>query len=248
MALKTVVTDIEDVEESYRDLYTEDDDGNFVLQVSGVDDHPDVKNLRKAYEAEQEKRKRQGKQLEELKHLKEKLPEDFDPEQWEALKRKAEKSGDDQKVKQIQQEYEQKLEELRQEANAAKEKARSQSLEQELSQALLAAGVTSQTLQDAAASMFLRRGKVRIDDEGVVVMDTTMGPKPVKGAVKEWAATDEGKDFVSPAKGSGAGGGGGPKGAARKWSDMTAAEKSALRQEDPAEYERLRDEHKSQQR
>lgn len=246
MALKAVVTDIEDVDEQYRDLYQEDDDGNHVLQVSGVDDHPEVKNLRTAYDKEREKRKKFSGESEELRRLKEKMPEDFDPEQWEALKRKAEQGGDDQKVKQVQQEYERKLQEAQAEVTSLKEKLHSQSVERELSQALEAAGVTSPSLKRGATALL--KSEVKLDDDGSVVMDTKMGPKPVKEAVKQWAATDEGKDYVSPAKGSGAGGGGGPKGAARKWSEMTAAEKSALRQEDPAEYERLRDEHKSQQR
>lgn len=246
MALKALVTDIEDVEEKYRDLYEEDDDGNHVLQLAGVDDHPEVKNLRSAYDKEKDKRKRLSTEAEDLRRLKAKLPEDFDPDQWEELKRRAEQSGDAGKVKQVQEEYERKLTEAQQEVTSLKEQIRSNAVERELAQALEAAGVTSPALKRGATALL--KGQVQLDDDGNVVMDTKMGPKPVADAVKQWASTDEGKDYVSPAKGSGAKGGGGSKGAAKKFNEMTGAELSALRQSDPAEYQRLRDEYHNSQR
>lgn len=243
MALKAVVTDIEDVEEKYRDLYEEDADGNHVLQISGVDDHPEVKNLRSAYDKEKDKRKRLSTEAEDLRRLKEKLPEDFDSDQWEELKRKAERSGDDQKVRQVQQEYEKKLREAQEEVTSLKDKLRRSSVERDLSQALEAAGVTSPALKRGATALLI--SQVKVDEDGNTVMDTRMGPKPVAEAVKQWAATDEGKDYVSPAKGSGASGSGGRKTVAKKFSEMTGAELKVLLQESPDEYQRLRDEHYS---
>ena len=239
MALKTVVENIEDVNEAHRDLYEADSDGWYVLQVEDVDNHPDVKNLRTAYDKEKDKRGKLSREADELRKLKNKLPEDFDANKWEELKRKAEQSGDDQKVKQVQQEYEAKLAELSKERDTLKEQMHAKSIESELSQALEAAGVTSPSLKRGATALL--KSDVRLDDDGKVVMDTKMGPKSVAEAVKQWAATDEGKDYVTPPKGGGAKGTNGAK-PSKKFSEMTGAELAALRKSDPQEYDRLRNE------
>ena len=240
MALKTVVENIEDVSEAYRDLYEEGADGQYVLSVEDVDNHPDVKNLRTAYDKEKDKRTRFSKDSDELKKLKSELPEDFDSSKWEELKRKAEQTGDDQKVKQVQDEYERKLAELTQERDTLKEQMHAKSIESELSQALESAGVTSPSLKRGASALL--KGEVRQDDEEKVVMDTKMGPKPVAEAVKQWASTDEGKDYVTPAKGAGAKGTSSTK-TSKKFADMTGSELAEVRKSDPQEYQRLRDEH-----
>ena len=55
MALKVTLETLDDVQAEYQALYTERD-GVFVLDVEGVDNHPEVKNLKTAYTAEKAKR------------------------------------------------------------------------------------------------------------------------------------------------------------------------------------------------
>jgi len=243
MALKTVVTELESVEEQYRDLYEEQEhDGEtvYVLQVEGVDHHPEVAALRNAYRAEQDKRKKLSGQAQELERLKSQLPEDFDPGQWEELKRKAEQSGDDAKIKQVQQEYERKLQEAQQEAEQLRNQIRTNAVERELTAALEAAGVTDPGLKEGA--MALLKGQVQLDDNGTPQMDTNLGPRPVADAVKQWAQTERGQAFVSRPTGSGAKGSTGSNAQRKRFQDMTGAELADLKRQDPQEYKRLRDE------
>lgn len=243
MALKTIVSNLDEVGEQYRDLYEEQErDGEtvYVLQLEGVDEHPEVAALRNAYQAEQSKRKKLSGQAQELEQLKSKLPEDFDPDQWEELKRKAENSGNDEKVRQVQQEYERKLQEAQQETEQLRGQLRTTTVERELSDALEAAGVTEAALKRGA--MALLRDQVQLDDDGKPQMDTKMGPKPVGEAVKGWVQTEEGASFVSRPRGSGA------KGSQstvnkRSFGDMTGSELAELRQTNPEEYERLRNDY-----
>ena len=200
MALKAVVDDIEGVEEAHRDLYTEGEDGKYVLQVEGVDHHPEVAGLVQSYGKEQKSRQKYKAELDKLKST---LPEDFDPEQWEALKQKAEHTGDDAKVKQVQQEYERKLEEARNEAAQLKEQLRNTSVERDLTAALEKSGVTNPALKSGAMAML--RGSVKLDDDGNPVMDTKMGPKPIADAVNQWASSDDGKHYVTVDNNSGGG-------------------------------------------
>jgi hypothetical protein len=49
MALKTILETLEGVDDALQSYYVEND-GKYVLQVEGVDEHPDVANLRNAYQ------------------------------------------------------------------------------------------------------------------------------------------------------------------------------------------------------
>jgi len=49
MALKTILETLEGVDDALQSFYVEND-GKYVLQVEGVDEHPDVANLRNAYQ------------------------------------------------------------------------------------------------------------------------------------------------------------------------------------------------------
>lgn len=66
MSLKAVLTEeqLGELDESTKALYAQSDDGNYVLDVEGVDDHPTVKSLKNGHanskrERDQEKQKRQ---------------------------------------------------------------------------------------------------------------------------------------------------------------------------------------------
>ncbi len=68
MPLPAVIEALENVEASHHDLYTETDTGLFVLDIEGdIAGHPAVAPLENAYRKEQDKRKRQGRELDALK-------------------------------------------------------------------------------------------------------------------------------------------------------------------------------------
>ncbi len=56
MALRTVISKLDDVDEALRGLYRETDSG-FILDLEGVDDHPDVKGMKVVMEDQKKKSK-----------------------------------------------------------------------------------------------------------------------------------------------------------------------------------------------
>ena len=66
-------------------FYTETD-GKFVLQVDGVDSHPEVANLKSAYERTKADRDTARKERDDAKALAAAIPDDFDAEKWAKLK------------------------------------------------------------------------------------------------------------------------------------------------------------------
>ncbi|MBD9510008.1 hypothetical protein IB265_24850 [Ensifer sp. ENS10] len=71
----------------------------------------------------------------------------------------------------------------------------------ELTDALSASGITNPSFVKAARALLEPRVAMDTDDAS---MDIGLGPMGIAEAVKRWAAGDEGKSFVAPAKGDNA--------------------------------------------
>lgn len=195
MAIKTVVESLEDVPEALHEHYTETDDG-FVLNVDGVDDHPDVKNLKSAYQKVKDSEKEAQKTIKELQGKESELPEDFDPELWKKVK-----SGETEKhLVEVRKQLEGQLEGERTKAQELEQKLHGLTVERTLDDALTAANITNPTYRKAARVML--KDSVKLDGDKVIV-DSDMGPLDPQDFVKKWASTDEGKAFVSQPKGGG---------------------------------------------
>lgn len=68
MPLPAVIAALDNVDAAHHDLYAETEDGRFVLDIDGdIAGHPAVAPLENAYRKEQDKRKRQGRELDALK-------------------------------------------------------------------------------------------------------------------------------------------------------------------------------------
>ncbi len=65
MALKTILESLDDVPEAQRALYTEFD-GKYVLELDGLESHPDARALKNALDKERETRRKATKRAEEL--------------------------------------------------------------------------------------------------------------------------------------------------------------------------------------
>ena len=213
MALKAVLETLEGVDDAIQSFYTETD-GKFVLQVEGVDDHPEVGNLRNAYARTKEDRE---KAKQDVATLKSQIAE-------------LQKGAPDIAATQAQ------LNQLKEQLDAATQSASEWqgkyvgvTRDQSLSTALQAAGIVNPTFLKAATTML--SGQVKLGEDGAAYVETQMGPKVLSDFVKSWASSD-GKDFVSPPSGGGASGGKGggaalPKGnMAGSQSDRMAAIKA----------------------
>ncbi len=64
MPLPAVIETLDNVDASHHDLYTQSSEGRFILDIEGdIAGHPAVAPLENAFRKEQDKRKRQGREL-----------------------------------------------------------------------------------------------------------------------------------------------------------------------------------------
>jgi hypothetical protein len=200
MALKAVLESLEGVDDAIKPFYTEAE-GKFTLAVEGVDDHPEVANLRNAYTRTKEDREKARTEAATLKS------------QIEELKKGAPDTAATQaKLAQMQEQLEAATAQAQEWQGRFTAKARDEALVSSLQ----AAGIVNPAFVKAAQAMLAPLAK--LGDDGTAYVETPMGPKVLGDFVKSWAAGD-GKDFVAPPSGGGAagskGGGGGARTMAR---------------------------------
>lgn len=183
MALKTVVDTLDGLDEAVKALYTETD-GKFVLDLDGVDEHPDVSNLKSAYERVKASEK-------DAKAAAKKAADDLS----DALKDKP----DAEALVKLRTEMEGRITALTAENGDLKGQLTGVTRDRALSDALAGAGVTNPAFVKAATSLLSNSVKLV---EGRAIVETDMGPVDVAQHVKRWAA-GEGKDFVTPPAGGG---------------------------------------------
>ncbi len=211
MALKTTVEKLDDVPEEFRSLYAESDDV-FVLDLDGIDAHPDVVHLKTAYSAEKNKRAKQGLELKTAREaltvaeaLVEGFPEDFNLEVWTAAK---EGKGNDaaltalrDKMVELRTKLEGDINVLKEENTGLKKSGERAIIERRLDDLIAESGVTVPAYKRAVRAELL--GKITIDDGGKPVIESDeLGPLPVADYLKRYLTAD-GKDFVKPPSGGG---------------------------------------------
>lgn len=184
MALKTILETLEGVDDALQPYYVEND-GKYVLQVEGVDEHPDVANLRNAYQRTKADRE-QAKT--EIKTLSQQLAE------------MQQNRPDEAQLVAMRQELESKAQ--AETARAADLEARLMGVtrDRSLDEALAAAGITNPTYLKAARALLSPQVKV---DGDKAIIETDMGPMALQEHVKRWVAS-EGQPFVTPPSGGGA--------------------------------------------
>ena len=220
MALKAVLETLEGVDDAIQPLYTETD-GKFVLAVEGVDEHPEVANLRNAYTRTKEDREKAKGEAHTLKA------------QIEELKKTAPDTAATQaKLSQMQEQ----LEAATAQAQEWQSKFVGKARDEALLQSLTAAGVIDPGLQQGAVALLA--GKVKLGDDGTPYVETDMGPKVLGDYVKTWAA-GPGKSYVAPPTGGGAGGGSKGSGGTKKPEEMSAQDRRQLLSENPDEFYKL---------
>lgn len=232
-ALRVLVDNLEEIEEPFRDLYTEKD-GKFTLNLDDdVKKHPKVLALSTA--VERLKREKQGV-VEKLTAAETKLaelPEGFDPdkyaeEQDELTALRAKKDGKDttdDEARQSQKKlYEQRIAKMEEKHAAEKAALEKNSRELEgqiekvmgdegLTKALVAAGVDKKLLPGATALLRKSVKVARVDGNGEwrAFIATDTGEATIDEFVTNWAQSDEGGVYIEKAKGGDSKGGNGSK-------------------------------------
>lgn len=182
--LKTVLETIEGVDDALKPFYAEAE-GKYVLQVEGIDAHPEVSNLKNAYERTKADKATAAQKLKDMETRLSELGKDRPDEAKLAEERKR---------------LEDQISEWKTKATDLEGKLTGVTRDRALMDALTASGVTNPTFVKAAQRLLA--DQVRMDGEHPMV-DTGMGPKSLADFVKQWAA-GEGKDFVTPSAGGGA--------------------------------------------
>ena len=234
MALQTVLETLDGVDDAVKSFYAETD-GKFILQVSGVDNHPDVANLKSAYERTKADRDAARQERDAAKAIAKDFPDDFDAEKWAKLK---DGKADEAALIKLRQTLEAERDDYKGKYEAEQGRALKNALDRDLTDALNSAGVTNTSYAKAARTMLA--SDVKIGDDGKPFVDTDMGPLALVDHVKRWAA-GEGKPFVTPASGGGAPGGKNGNGPvnADQFAAMGDKERTALFREDPETFRKL---------
>lgn len=231
MALKTLLESIEGVDDAVKALYTEKD-GKFILSLEGVDEHPDVANLKSAYERTKSDRDAARAERDALKSKHADFPDDFDRKQWDKMK---DGKPDEAALISLRKELEGTLADRDAKIKSLEGSLRGATTERDLNALLSDAGVKDAGLLAGARAIL--SPQIKTSDDGKASVDTDMGPLALSEYVKRWAAGD-GKSFVTPPSGGGSKGGSG--GGTKKFSELNGSEKVALRRENPQEYDRLK--------
>jgi len=198
MPLKTVLESLDGLDEAVQSLYTQTDAG-YVLNVEGVDAHPDVANLKSAYERVKADRKAVAEERDALKAKVETLPEDFDPAQWEKLKKGG--TADPEDLVKLRQTLEAERDEWRQKYEGMTAEIQKRAVRDAVTTALADHGVPEAARYGAGLHMLDGR-KVEMQGDTPMI-DTDMGPMAVADYAKRWVA-GEGKGYVQPPSGGGA--------------------------------------------
>jgi hypothetical protein len=183
--LKTVLNTLDGVDDAQKPFYAESD-GKFILQVDGIDDHPEVVSLKNAYA-----RTKADKQnaADEAKNLKAQIAE--------LQKGAPDTAATQAKISALQDQLSAKEAEV----GEWRGKYTGVTRDQSLTSALQGVGITEPAFVKAATAMLA--GQVKLGDDGTALVETSMGPKLLGEFVKGWAA-GEGKAFVSKPQGGGA--------------------------------------------
>lgn len=229
MALKSVIDDLDSVEEQYRDLYTEQD-GKYVLDVDGIEAHPGAVSLKNALDRVRGEKRTLSDKLTAAESRLTGLPDDFDAEAYEDLRSRAESGGEADEGKIAERLERQKAAiEGRWSRDLEAEKNRSKKLDAALrrslvddglTKALIDAGISKEYLA-ASKALLKEKGAIRLveeDDEFHVYADNGIDERtPLTKFVSDWTGTDEGKPFVAKATGGDARGGQGQRFAENLW-------------------------------
>lgn len=241
MSIKALLDSVDDIPEALKPLYVEDN-GKFVLDIEGIDDHPKVRGVITANRENVKKRDQYKRELADAMAKVSALPDDFDPEEYAALKASGGKP--DEALQTLRDQHARAIERLTAKFNSDLAAKDGEVLERDsyidrsvadagLKTALLDVGVKPGLLDGALAA--LRPSvKVQRTDKGdrKAIVETDMGEMDVPSFVKDWAGS-KGKEYLAPPTGPNPTGnngrnGNGSKTITRKdWEGMTAPDRLA---------------------
>lgn len=222
---KAVLENLDGLSEQLAAEY-EEKDGKFYLKLEGVDEHPSVVALKNAHERTKADRKKIADELKTLREKYKDFPEEMTVEEFERLKaalaeyeadpdpnKKKQQDSEaiaarkmlEQKIASMEKKHGEELTKLKKSLEIKDTFISKLLIEEGLTKALIDAGVAKEFIKAAKA---LLAGDVKVteeDGEYVAIVSTDTGELDIPKYVQDWVASDEGKPFVTPAKGGDAG-------------------------------------------
>lgn len=242
MPLPAVIAALDNVEASHHDLYTETEDGRFVLDIDGdIAGHPSVAPLENAYRKEQDKRKRQGRELDALK---EKLSADTDGTDGTAGDKPLAATA----RRRLEAAHRQDLEAATSQGERYRVALEATLVEAALTNALVEANIAAPFMKAAKA---MHRANLTVVEENGVFNVVASGsgdgsdqPQSPDRYIAGWANSDEGRAFIAaPRNSGGAAYGSGAAGSRvpNPWRDesFNRTEQARIARDDPALAKRL---------
>ncbi len=234
--IRSTLESLEDLDESLHSLYLEkeikDKDGKprkiYEADIENPDSLSFVAPLRNAHEAQKKINVTLKAENAELRQKAEGIPADFSLEEWERLKAvdaELKKNPDDPEKKRQHEAEIQSVRAMNQQTldrmkvkhesdvRALEERLKGKDVtirrllvEDGLTKALADSGISKHYLK--AARAMLEKSVKMSEDNGVytAVIETDLGEEPIDKFVPVWAQSDEGKAFVTPARGADASG------------------------------------------
>ena len=238
MPLPAVIAALDNVEAAHRELYAETEDGRFVLDIDGdIAGHPAVAPLENAYRKEQEKRKRQGRELDALKG---KLGADGEA----APDITGDKPAAAGARRRLEAAHRQELETAAGQTERYRSALESTLVDAALTNALIEANIAAPYMKAAKAML---RGNLTVVERDGAFQAVATGPEGNQSPadyIAAWAQSDEGRAFVA-APGNGGGGANGSGAAGLRlvnpWraESFNRTEQARIARDDPALAKRL---------
>lgn len=257
MPIPVMLDSLDDLSDEMKENYAKDEkSGKYLLQLDGLEDHPDVRGLSTANKTNRTKRDELKAENEDLqKKLEEseaklakasELPEGYSEERWNELLALEDTSKEkrDERLQAQKESYEKRISELttaHDKAIATKDDEiteRDTFIERTvkeggLRQALMDNDVDTKLLGGAIA-MLLPQVKITRDESGArkAVVETDLGTDTVDEFVGKWVKGDTGKHYIGKSTGPG------PKDGDKKTETGKTITREAFSQLNPAEQSR----------
>lgn len=254
MPLPAVIEALDKIDASHHEFYAETEAGLFVLDIEGdISGHPAVAPLENAFRKEQEKRKRQGRELDALKQVQRADAEGDDGEtgDGEADAGKVDTGGKPLAAstrRRLEAAHRQDLDAVSGQAEKYRAALEATLVDAALTNALVEANIAAPYMK--AAKAMHRASLTVVEQDGefqVAAVGSNGGTDQAQtpGAfIAAWANSDEGRAFIAaPRNGGGAATGSGAAGSRipNPWRDesFNRTEQARIARDDPALAKRL---------
>lgn len=229
MALKAILDTIDDLPEDIQSEYTKKKVGDkevYVLEVEGIQAHPDAAALKVALDRQKAENKTLKTEKTALESKLKDFPEEFTVDEWMRLQaldidesdpegKVKKKAKEDERLATAKASFQQQIDtlkiqvkdwETKYNADIGKERTdrASDKAKRELQDALIAVGVKPE-LMDGANAVLAQHVKHEIEEDGTIrtFVNTDLGETDVKSFVDNWAKGDKGKAYIAPPTGGG---------------------------------------------